>query len=85
MPNHDERPEDEDGAVRRAEANDAADDGVPRTTTTGDPSVDVRSDDEKGTTADRWLEGGDQLEGHREDLGRLYEDVPERSAPERDD
>ena len=81
MPNHDERPEPEEGPARRTEDAPA----VPPTTTTVDPSVDVRTDDEKGTTADRWLEGGDELEGHREDLERLYEDAPERSAPERDD
>ncbi|HEX6130522.1 MAG TPA: hypothetical protein VF044_02270 [Actinomycetota bacterium] len=52
----------------------------PRTTTTGDPSQDVRTDPDRGTTADRWLPGGDDLEGHREDLPSLGEDP----APERD-
>jgi hypothetical protein len=79
MPNRDERPEREERAVR--DAGDTT--GIPRTTTTGDPARDVRSDDRKGTTADRWREGGDALESHREDLDQLYDDGPERRVPER--
>ena len=58
--------------------------GIPRTTTTGDAVRDVRHDDEAGTTADRWRDGGDDLESHREDLDQLYDKgEPERRAPER--
>jgi len=80
MPNRDERPEREEGAVRHAE--EAT--GIPRTTTTGDPARDVRTDDDSGTTADRWRDDGDALESHREDLDRLAEGA-DRHAPERDD
>jgi hypothetical protein len=79
MPNRDERPEREERAVRETEETT----GIPRTTTTGDASRDVRTDDLKGTTADRWREGGDALESHREDLDQLYDEGPERRAPER--
>ena len=80
MPNRDERPEREERAVRDAEESSR----IPRTTTTGDPARDVRHDDEAGTTADRWREGGDALESHREDLEQLYEKgTEERRAPER--